>query len=441
MDSTIALRSLPTVAFRAGALRTLRWLSWLPIMVVVAWAVHHRLSAMPTGAGWMDAYVYFDAVGHLMSVPSHVYDDAMRQMSLSTAQRAYIYPPAGLLPFLPLEPIRTHLGLAAAAACWVIIDTACLITAVGLLCRRLELSWPVSRLASLVVMSSGPALAEVGSGQVNGLLLLLCALAWCSRSPLRGGALTGLAVAIKPVAPLLLLLPLLRHGQRRSGLVAALTAVLVNVPVALSIGPAATSSYLFRFLPFLATNVTHDVDNLAPANLLRVWVGGDPFSPRDAGGTSALHAGMLASALGWVLRGVVLVLWVRRVRRRDCDDLEAGALTLAMVPVLGATVWPHYELLAAPLALLLLRRCRNWWARAGWAAAVIGLVDDGRPGGLWLDDPMRASLTQLDWIRFLHGQLLVAVLIVVVVRGLWPRPAPALTEQGVPTPAAWAEAA
>jgi len=390
---------------------------WLGAIVLLVRAVVARIDTMPHPPHWNDSYVLAGAASNFVSHPAQLYDAARTQIGASTAQRAYIYPPAGLIPFLPLVPVTRSFGLATASTVWSVIDVASLLAAVTLFGRQLRISWPRLAPFAVLISVSGALLVEIHSGQVNGLVLLLLALSWRWYPGDGAGVALGLALALKPVAPLLLLIPVLR-GRPRVALVAVVTMALVTLPFLLFLGVDGTGFYLTRFLPYFAGFDAHDVDNFSVANILQVWLSGRTLSPH-AGALSPLHLGALALASLWLMRAGLVVALVVAARRSDRSDVELSALALATVPVFAATTWPHYFLYLAPLLLVFLASPSLRVRRVTWVAAVLAMWD-GIDTELWVYDP-HVSRVAHNLARFAQAELIplvgAAVVLAVFLRG------------------------
>jgi hypothetical protein len=354
---------------------------WLGTVIVAGRVVLHHMASMPTGNGWNDSYVYLGAASDFVSHPSHLYDAAAKQVATPFAQRAFVRPPAGLLPYLPLVPVTRLAGLAVSSSIWTLIDTAALFGAVVIVGRRTGLGWMTLGAATLLISFSEPVRWEIDSGQINGLVLLLIVLSLL-RMPHRGsGVLMALALACKPVAAIILLVPLLR---RRPGVTveALLTLAAVNLPIMLLIGTSTTLFYLDSVLPYFLGYTIHDPTNISLSNVLQTWVGGGPL-PIHGAFTAAVPQGFYALALLWGTRIAVIVVWLRATVERRLDDTMVFALTLATVPFFSGTIWPHYLLYLLPLALVTLTATRLW-VRAVGALSVVVWLWGGRVDVLWL---------------------------------------------------------
>jgi hypothetical protein len=356
-------------------------IAWAAILVAVSkMAVGHMLT-MPTGGNWNDSYVYLGAASDFISHPTHLYDSAHLQVVRGFAQKTFVHPPSGLLPYLPLVPLVRLFGLPVAASVWTVIDTLALFTAVILAGRRFGLSWLTLSVATLLISLSQPARWEIDSGQINGLVLLLFVLALLRMPRRDSGVLMGLALAVKPTAPIVLLVPLLRR-QPAVTVVALITLAALNLPFVPLIGVAAMVFYVGTVLPFFAGYPLHDGGNIALANVLQTWLGGGPLSRRAPFATS-VPRGFEALAVLWIARIGVVILWFRAAVDRRLDVAVAVALSLATVPFLSSTIWPHYLLYVIPLALATLA-ASQFWLRAAGMFSLFALCWTGRPDALWV---------------------------------------------------------
>ena len=356
-------------------------IAWAAILVgVLKMAVGHMLT-MPTGRDWNDSYVYLGAASDFISHPSHLYDSAHLQVVRSVAQKTFVHPPSGLLPYLPLVPLVRLFGLPVAASVWTAIDTLALFAAVILAGRRFGLSWLIISVATLLVSLSQPARWEIDSGQINGVVLLLFVLALLRMPRRDSGVLMGLALAVKPTAPIILLVPLLRR-QPAITVAAVITLVALNLPFVPLIGLAAMAFYVGTVLPFFAGYPLHDSGNIALANVVQTWLGGGPLPSRAPFGT-AVPRGFEALVVLWIARIAVVLVWFRAAVDRRLDVAVAVALSLATVPFLSSTIWPHYLLYVIPLALATLATSQ-FWLRAAGMFSLFALCWTGRQDALWI---------------------------------------------------------
>lgn len=388
-------RNLPTIAV------------WLGAIAVFALTLTQHLGSLPHGRrGWDDAYVYLGAASNFISHPSHLFDAARLQVSSAGPQRAFLVPPSGMLPFLPLVPVVRLAGINAATAVWSFVDTGALVAALILIGRRVGLGWLTLGAAMVVIGLSKPLHWEVFSAQLNGVVLLMLALSLLTFPRARSGVLMGLALAVKPTALVVLLVPLFR-ARGRLTLLALLALAVTNVVFVPFIGLSATLFYVGSVLPYMLGYVMHDPSNISLANVLQTWLGGGQLPRRGAFGVSVPH-GLAALVVLWAVRLAVFAAWVRIAIERRMDVAAAFCLAIAMVPIFTATVWPHYLVYVLPLALLTLR-APFAWARAAAALSLFAMLWSGRADGLWvsllllLPAAMISLLLQSGWRPALPG--------------------------------------
>lgn len=398
----------PTPAIRAGFV-------WAVAAFVLACLIaqHMAVSRMPPH-GWTDVWVYFRAATNFIHHPSQLYDTAVRQLHTDLPTPAYLYPPSGLVLFLPLVPLADAAGLIPAMLTWVTIDALALIAAIVLIGRQLRLRADVIGLATLVVLVGLPASWEINSGQVNGIVLLLLALTFRTYPRPSSGVLLGLALAVKPIAPLLLVVPVLR-GHWRVALVALATVLAVNVAMLPFLGLAAARFYATTFLPFFANFSAHEPGNISVENVLQTWIGGRTQRVNLTHPLSPLRLTAVATAILWALRAVELAALAVVARSKRFSHLDLFAITLATIPLFTATVWFHYVLYAIPLFLVVLARARGW-SRAALLVAGAAALWRGIAVPPWLlHAPIVLHGGSLDFLqRQLAGPVLAIVVLAVV---------------------------
>jgi Glycosyltransferase family 87 len=354
---------------------------WTAAIIIVVTTLLRRDLTLPQGIRWNDSYVYLNAASGFIGHPGHLYDAARLQLTRPWAQRAFIYPPSALLAFLPLLPILHVMGLHAAAATWTLLDTAALIAALILFGRRAGVGWLVLGASLLVISLSQPFGWEVFSGQVNGMILLCVCLAGLLPAGRRSGALLGIAIACKPAAAFALLVPLLRR-QSRVVAVALMTFVVANAVLLPFIGLDSALFYAGAVLPFLVAFVIHDPHNMSLPNLLQGWFGGGVL-PKRSDFATAVPRGLPSLLMLWAGRLAAVAATARVAIDSRVSDAAAMALAIGLVPLLGATVWPHYLVYVFPLALVALRSELRW-ARYVGAASLLAMCWPAEVDGLWL---------------------------------------------------------
>ncbi len=335
---------------------------------------------MPTGTGHIDSYTYLKAASNFIAHPSQLYDRAHLQLGVAYARDAFVHPPSGLLPYLPLVPLVHLAGMPVAASAWSVIDLTSLIAAVIIWGRRLGLSWLALGAATLVISLSNSLGSEIDQGQINGLVLLLFALAQLRLPRLVTGLFLGLALAVKPVSFIALLVPILRRQPAITGAAIA-PLVALNFPLILLIGFGPTLFYFGQVLPFFAEYPLRSRFNISLASVLQTWLGGGPLAQSIPYSVQAPQT-LIAIAIFWASRLAAIAIWIRAGVDRGIDMTVAFALALATVP-LSPTVWPHYLVYVFPLALATLAAPRAT-VRVGGALALLLMLWHGRLDGLWV---------------------------------------------------------
>jgi hypothetical protein len=228
---------------------------------------------------------------------------------------------------------------------------------VGLVIATLGLVWGSLRghvskaffwLSLAMASSFAPLISTVLYKQFNFIVLFLALLAFSMLTrgrPAFGAFLLSLSVCLKPIAVLLPLALLARAGSRRAGVLClascvALTAlaqvflaVRAGDPSALSPLPSA-EGFTEKTERWLAYR-----ENFSPrATLLR------QTGPEEHGLTRDV-----------ALLGVLLMVLVGNevTRERDGSSWEVFAFACLLSPLLSPVDWVHYQLLLAPMFLLL----------------------------------------------------------------------------------------
>ncbi len=318
-------------------------------------AVH--ISRLPQDPGWLDTYVYARGASNFLAHPTHLYDAAMPQLASSRPVNAFIYPPSALLVFMPLVPVTRTLGVGWASALWSMFDSAALLFGLVLIARQLGIRAEHAGWALVAMMLSLPVLSEVASGQVGGAIVLLLALSWRTWPRASSGVLLGAALAIKPMAPLLLLLPLALRRPRISA-VAIATFLALNLVFAPFLGIHGLSFYVFHFLPYMEAHPMQDVANVAVGNVLQSW----------------MHSTAFTEVALWALRATALLFLARALLHIEDSPVVPFAIALATVPLLAGTAWPHYYVCVLPGVLLLLTAQSISVRRVTWGALLASLV-------------------------------------------------------------------
>lgn len=252
---------------------------------------------------------------------------------------------------------------------------ACLLLSVwSRLNGRVPAGWWWGTLITAAVFA--PAITAIFWMQLNLIVLALAlgGVALTGRSERAGGLLIGLALALKPILILLPFVLLLRRESRRAGAWAiAVAAMLSTIGLGFlawragDLSVANPIAYLDQFMT-KGRGLTYACvpENYSPMGLLCRF--GVPSS-------TALTAVVAAMVLGvgWLL--------IRQLRDTPGAKWELFAAAGLLSPMLGPIGWAIYQVLLAPLMLLL---AYQFWAERA-------------PVFLWLNLAAVLLLTMLVW--------------------------------------------
>jgi alpha-1,2-mannosyltransferase len=341
----------------------------------------------------------------------------------------FIYPPFAAVILRPLAALPARWQ----ELTWLWISLGALVTGAVITARALLPStWPRARIAVFVALTFPPATYNLWHGQMNTVIFLLLALAlsdYLSGRRTRCGIILGVAAGIK-LAPIVLLLVLIRRGWWRAalaGVAAGASTVAVGVG---ALGWSVTHQYLAQVIPVLNRdngwiyNQTWNgvVNRLAAHSVLTV------DSP-----SALLHTVATLLSLGTV--GLLLIAVSRRERTQAERGAEFACGVVAML-LIGAIAWyPVYvHLLIAIAAAAALAHERGKLGRglAGWSSSAligVGVVGGAAIAALGVQGVGAISSSPLWWV-FLQACSLPAVLaaglLVSLVRALRDRPAPVM---------------
>jgi alpha-1,2-mannosyltransferase len=263
------------------------------------------------------------------------------------------HPPPVLLLTLPLGLLKYE----EACAAWLAFEIACLGASAHLLTTAWGSRSGVIK-ATIIALMMVPFLhfwEELAVGQLMIPMLLLLVGSWRSlrsRHELAGGALLGLAVALKLIAwPMIILLVFLRRW--RAVLAAGAAAITANGIAALLIGPNEVFRYYTTVSKMILPLYQAHERNIALASIgWRLFEGtGSPilygvqaapltFQPQLAQPVS------LSLMLLWLIVGLILALYVRSFD-------TAFAVMICVSVLVSPLAWSHYlVLLAIPFAVL-----------------------------------------------------------------------------------------
>jgi alpha-1,2-mannosyltransferase len=276
----------------------------------------------------------------------------------------FTYPPFAAVLVSPLAALSDQ----AAVSVWLVLELCCTITAAIILARTaLPKSWPRVELGLLAALAFAPATYNYWHGQINPLIFLLLVVAYHAYTRDREivcGVCLGLAAGIK-VAPIVLVLLLLRR-QMWGGVIAAMvTGSLTALIGFVVLGAGATHTFLTLVFPTLDRAVgwiynqslTGAVSRLGNQSILTV----QPPAP-------AITLVSLAAAA--VVLG--LATWMTRPGKRTSAErgAEFGMGVTAML-LAGSLAWfPHFTHVLIPIfAVAGLVASRGWRASRELVAA------------------------------------------------------------------------
>ena len=244
--------------------------------------------------------------------------------------------------------------------------------------------------AAIALFSFGPLMSTVWVKQFNAisLVLAIAGFHFVRRGAVNRGALAiGVSVALKPLLIMLPLVMLARRETRRAGGLACLwVAALTVASLALL---AARGHSLGLLNPLHSLSTFHNRSrpafltcvpwNFSPAALMCRMLGYwpatlDAVQPRASLTDVYSHQTLqLAATLAAV---AVLGLWVAAsLRGARARSWEVFAFACALSTMLSPLSWSHYQLMLAPLFVLLWFRFTTEGAGLGsWSALVVSFV-------------------------------------------------------------------
>jgi hypothetical protein len=248
-----------------------------------------------------------------------------------------------------------------------------------------QTSWTSSLLLTAVLVLSGPVLRSLEFGTWSVILASLVAWSWAElRSTDRAiaGIPLGIAIGMR-LFPALLLIPILLARRMRAVVVAATTAVFLNV----------------AGMALFGISMREAVNGLASAENTWLGIGGNGSLVKP------LNVWLGVSPSSIVLALALLVsLWVWRASRVP-NSLNV-TLTIATLGMLLAAPlsWEHYDmLLFLPIALALSRASRVVVPAFAWAW--LGLITIG----YYLPEALGREDSAASGVRSLSGRLLLVL--------------------------------
>jgi len=267
---------------------------------------------------------------------------------------ALVYAPLAKLPFEAAKGIWFVLSLIALVGSFVIAASL----------GQTVVSRGVLVVAGLILAKY--ILRELSLGQINLLVMLpmLASLDQLSRrddrlGDAKAGALTGLSIALKPYAALLLAW-LIVTRRWRSALAACVTLAVLLVLPAFVYGFEGNLHLLREWAMTLGQStpgLLTSNDNVSVVALFTKWLG----DPRRAVLPTAIVLGVLA---------VMTLAVVTMGRRQPRSFVLEGALVLTLIPLVSPLGWDYTFVLALLAVILILG---HWSTFAPWARVLLGV--------------------------------------------------------------------
>lgn len=227
---------------------------------------------------------------------------------------------------------------------WLLGTAGILALGVGMVARALGWGRVTAAIMGVGALVLPPSQKDLGFGQINGLLLVLLALAWLDLrrgSDARAGTALGIATALK-LFPVFLLIPLLRLRRFRAAAWHAAVAVAVTAAGALAIGADATGRYLSEAAPENLRFWRETPENISLVAVPFRWLTASRWRP------DAVELPWLALALA-VAAAALCIDALSRTRARASGDWFWSAAPWMILA--SPLAWDHYLVLAYPLLL------------------------------------------------------------------------------------------
>lgn len=255
------------------------------------------------------------------------------------------------------------------------LNIACVLGCIAVVLRRLRtvLSPVWWWVAAFGLVSFAPMMSTVWWKQFNIFALVLAIAGYellrTGRTK-RGSALIALSIAIKPLALLLPVVLLFRRRSRVAGLLAIAYTIALNILGQAFLAWRAGSISALNVIPVLKvfekrsnpSNIWACVpENFAPGSLLcRLFSGAE---------VTFQHLIILALV-------ALLAAWIfDAIRKRDGLSWEVFAFGCAISTMISPIAWSHYQIMLAPLFLLLLVRFSTEGATVGtWAGLLAAFL-------------------------------------------------------------------
>jgi glycosyl transferase family 87 len=202
-------------------------------------------------------------------------------------------------------------------------------------------------------------------------VLVVAGFAWASKRPYVGGFATALSIAIKPIAILVPLALLWKRETRKAGITSlAVGAVLLG---------GSQAFLAWRAHSLRALDPLDALSNFGTKSQPHVvgWVcSPENYSPQSMfcrlGGADAWDVTRYTALAGAV---ILIAVGVWLLRRRTGRSWLVFAFACACSPLVSPLAWSHYQILLAPLLLVLLLDFQDFGAGPlSWLGLMIGFA-------------------------------------------------------------------
>ncbi|MGQ9493019.1 MAG: glycosyltransferase family 87 protein [Anaerolineae bacterium] len=302
-------------------------------------------------------------------------------------------PPVGLL----LSPLALF-DYSTAAAIWFGVELVCLLAAVYLLGRALDVKFSVLDAfgAAALLLVWYPFPLEMAFGQLMVPMLTLLAGSWLALRkdhPMLGGALIGLAILLKPIPwPVLLLFVLWKNWRALAG--AVLVILAGYMAAGLVVGWGTLIRYFITVLPLVSRLYRAYVWNISIASIgWRLFDGTGSSVLEGLVAPPVIHCTTAASIVAILLPGLVLLATLVALWKQRSLVVSFGIMMCVSILV-SPISWSHYIVLAVIPAA----QVAHWLIQhhlpsmeTNWALFVAGLlIVDWRRLAIYLAGPRPA---------------------------------------------------
>ena len=267
------------------------------------------------------------------------------------------------------------MSLRTAAGLMTVLNTALVVSVAAVVLRRLrgQLSQAWWWMTALGLLSFGPIMSTVWWKQFNIVALALAVAGFESlrrRRTQSAAVLIGLSISIKPLVFLLPLVMLARRETRRAGALALAWVAAINFAALALLAFRAHNLAVISPIPSLR----NFIDKAQPSN---VWAcQSENFAP---GSLLCRLVGHQDRGLQHIVVLVVVALLgacaIHALRGRGPSSWDAFAFICPLSVMLSPLAWTHYQIMLAPLfVLLVFRFTRDGAGFGAWAGLAVAFI-------------------------------------------------------------------